>query len=159
MKDMLVRLIGLPDCSELESTLLKKEKIVFRRAIAPEKYLVAEWVMEHFGAYWKSEVEVAFSRQPVSVWLAQRGNNILGFACYESTARNFFGPTGTLEAERGKGIGKILLIKSLQSLREMGYAYAIIGGVGPAEFYEKTVDAKIIEGSEVSIYENLIRKS
>jgi len=159
MKDMLVRLIGLPDCSEKETQLLKKEKIIFRRAIAPEKHLVSEWVMEHFGAYWESEVEVAFSRQPVSVWLAQRGNDILGFACYESTARNFFGPTGTLESERGKGIGKILLIKSLESLREMGYGYAIIGGVGPAEFYEKAVGAKIIEGSEVSIYENLIRKS
>jgi hypothetical protein len=159
MKDMLVRLIGLPDCSELESNLLKKEKIVFRKAIAPEKHLLSDWVMDQFGAYWKSEVEVAFNRQPVSVWLAQRGNNILGFACYESTARNFFGPTGTLESERGKGIGKILLIKSLESLREMGYAYAIIGGVGPVEFYEKTVGAKIIEGSDVSIYENLIRKS
>jgi hypothetical protein len=159
MKDMLVRLIGLPDCSEKEAQLLKKEKIIFRRAIAPEKHLVSEWVMEQFGAYWKSEVEVAFSRQPVSVWLAQRGNEILGFACYESTSRNFFGPTGTLASERGKGIGKILLIKSLESLCEMGYSYAIIGGVGPAEFYEKAVGAKIIEGSEVSIYENLIRKT
>lgn len=44
-------------------------------------------------------------------------------------------------------------------MKEMGYAYAIIGGVGPAEFYEKAVNAKTIEGSEVSIYENLIRKS
>lgn len=158
MKDMLVRLIDLPDCTEKESLLLKKEEIIFRRAISPEKHLVAEWVMEKFGAYWKSEVEVAFNRQPVSVWLAQRGSEILGFACYEATARNFFGPTGTSESERGKGIGKVLLIKSLESLREMGYAYAIIGGVGPAEFYEKTVGAKIIEGSEVSIYEHLIRK-
>jgi len=159
MKDMLVRLIGLQDCSEKESVLLEQEKIVFRRAIAPEKHLVTAWVMAQFGGYWKSEVEVAFSRQPVSVWLAQRRNEILGFACYESTARDFFGPTGTIESERGKGIGKILLIKSLESLREMGYAYAIIGGVGPAEFYEKAVGAKIIEGSDVSIYENLIRNS
>lgn len=159
MKDMLVRLMELPDASELEKRLLEKEKIVFRRAIAPEKHLVSEWVMEQFGAYWKSEVEVAFSRQPVSCWIAQRGNDILGFACYESTARNFFGPTGTKETERGKGIGKVLLIKSLESLREMGYAYAIIGGVGPAEFYEKAVGAKLIEGSEVSIYQHLLRKS
>ncbi len=158
MRDMLVRLIGLPDVSEIEKTLFTKEKIVFRRAIAPEKHLVSDWVMEQFGAYWKSEVEVAFSRHPVSCWLAQRGNDILGFACYESTARNFFGPTGTLESERGKGIGKTLLVKSLESLREMGYAYAIIGGVGPAEFYQKSVDARIIEGSETSIYEHLIRK-
>ncbi|AMQ54766.1 GNAT family N-acetyltransferase [Algoriphagus sanaruensis] len=159
MKDMLVRLMELPDVSELEKRLLEKEKIVFRRAIAPEKHLVSEWVMEQFGAYWKSEVEVAFSRQPVSCWIAQRGNDILGFACYESTARNFFGPTGTKETERGKGVGKVLLIKSLESLREMGYVYAIIGGVGPVEFYEKAVGAKLIEGSEVSIYQNLLRKS
>lgn len=59
---------------------------------------------------------------------------------------------------RGKGIGKILLVKSLQSMKEMGYAYAIIGGVGPVDFYKNTVGASIIEGSEVSIYENLIRK-
>jgi GNAT superfamily N-acetyltransferase len=159
VKDMLVSLIELPDASELEKRLSEKEKIIFRRAIAPEKHLVSEWVMEQFGAYWKSEVEVAFSRQPVSCWIAQRGNELLGFACYECTARNFFGPTGTLESERGKGIGKVLLIKSLESLREMGYAYAIIGGVGPAEFYEKAVGAKIIEGSEVSIYQHLLRKS
>lgn len=158
MRDMLVRLIGLPDVSETEKKLFTKEKIVFRRAIAPEKHLVSDWVMEQFGTYWKSEVEVAFSRQPVSCWLAQRGNDILGFACYESTARNFFGPTGTLDSERGKGIGKTLLVKSLESLREMGYAYAIIGGVGPAEFYQKSVDARIIEGSKTSIYEHLIRK-
>ncbi|MEN2282454.1 GNAT family N-acetyltransferase [Algoriphagus sp. SE2] len=158
MKDMLVRLIGLPDCSEIENRLAKKEGIVFRRAIAPEKHLVSFWVKENFGDYWQSEVEVAFSRQPVSCLIAHRGNEILGFACYESTARNFFGPTGTLETERGKGIGKVLLIKSLQSMKEMGYAYTIIGGVGPAEFYQKAVGAKLIDGSETSIYEHLIRK-
>ncbi|UZD22748.1 GNAT family N-acetyltransferase [Algoriphagus halophytocola] len=158
MQDMLVRLIGLPDISLEESRLLKKENIVFRRAIAPEKHLVCEWVLEQFGAYWKSETEISFTRQPVTCMLAQRGNDILGFACYESTAKNFFGPTGTLETERGKGIGRILLIKSLQAMREMGYAYAIIGGVGPAEFYQKAVNAKTIEGSEISVYENLIRK-
>lgn len=158
MKDMLVRLLELPDVSDLQKRLFEKDKVVFRRAIAPEKHLVSEWVLEQFGEYWKSEVEVAFSRQPITCWIAQRENQILGFACYESTAKNFFGPTGTKETERGKGIGKVLLIKSLESLREMGYAYAIIGGVGPAEFYEKVVGAQIIEGSEVSIYQHLLRK-
>ncbi|WP_268036873.1 GNAT family N-acetyltransferase [Algoriphagus sp. PAP.12] len=158
MKDMLVRLIGLPDIRDLEKKLGVKEKITFRRAIAPEKHLVSEWVKKEFGDYWQSEVEISFSRLPVSCWIAQRSNELLGFACYESTARNFFGPTGTLEGERGKGIGKVLLIKSLESLRELGYAYAIIGGVGPAEFYEKAVGAKEIEGSETSIYQNLLRK-
>jgi hypothetical protein len=159
MKDMLVRLLELPEVSDLEKKLEMEEKIVFRRAIAPEKHLVCDWVLQNFSVYWKSEVEVAFSRMPVFCWIAQRGNQILGFACYESTARNFFGPTGILESERNKGIGKVLLVKSLESLREMGYVYAIIGGVGPVEFYEKTVGAKIIEGSELSIYQNLLRKT
>mgnify|MGYP005732248681 FL=1 len=41
-------------------------------------------------------------------------------------------------------------------MKEMGYAYAIIGGVGPAEFYEKTFDAKIIDGSDPGIYKGIL---
>jgi GNAT superfamily N-acetyltransferase len=158
MKDMLVRLVGLPNSRAIESELEKEYSIIIRRPLAPEKHLVTDWVRQHFSAYWASEAEVAFSRQPVSCFIAQRGQELLGFACYECTARNFFGPTGTLEAERGKGIGKVLLIKSLEALRELGYGYAIIGGVGPEAFYQKAVGARTIEGSEVSIYQHLIRK-
>jgi GNAT superfamily N-acetyltransferase len=157
MKDMLVRLLELPDISETESQLAK-EKIIFRRPIPPEKSFVQNWVMEHFGQYWANEVDAAFSHLPVHCFIAQRENEILGFACYEATAKNFFGPTGTLESMRGKGIGKVLLVKSLQALREMGYAYAIIGGVGPADFYKNAVGAVVIDRSEYSIYENLLRK-
>ena len=157
MKDMLVRLMELPDISEKEGQLAQ-EKIIFRKPIPPEKSFVRDWVFDHFGIYWANEVEASFSHLPVHCWIAQKGNDILGFACYEATARNFFGPTGTLESMRNKGIGNILLVKSLQSLKEMGYAYAIIGGVGPADFYKNTVGASIIDGSEISIYENLIRK-
>lgn len=157
MKDMLVRLLALPDCKE-EEQKLHQEGIVFRRPIPPEKSFVEDWVMDNFGQYWKNEVSAAFSHLPVHCFIAQKENEILGFACFEATAKNFFGPTGTLPSMRGKGIGKILLIKSLEALREMGYAYAIIGGVGPAEFYTHTVGASIIEGSEVSIYQHLLRK-
>ena len=58
---------------------------------------------------------------------------------------------------RNQGIGKVLLIKSLQGLKNLGYTYGIIGGVGPAAFYEKAVAAKIIEGSEISIYQNMLK--
>ena len=37
----------------------------------------------------------------------------------------------------------------------MGYAYAIIGGVGPAGFYEKVCGAFVIPGSEVGVYGSL----
>ncbi|TVP46603.1 MAG: N-acetyltransferase [Mongoliibacter sp.] len=157
MKDMLVRLTELPDIS-LEEKRLTDEKIIIRRPIAPEKSIICDWVMEHFGLYWKNETDVAFSQNPINCYIAQREGEILGFACYEVTAKNFFGPTGTKDGWRGKGIGKVLLIKSLMALKEMGYAYAIIGGVGPAEFYKNTVKAVEIEGSEISIYQNMIRK-
>lgn len=157
MKDMLVRLLDLPDINPLQEQL-SMEGIVIRKPIPPEKSFVVDWVYEHFGQYWKNEVETAFSHLPVHCFIAQKDNEILGFACFETTAKNFFGPMGTKETARGKGIGKVLLIKSLESLREMGYAYAIIGGVGPAAFYEATVGAQIIPGSELSIYEHLIRK-
>jgi hypothetical protein len=43
-------------------------------------------------------------------------------------------------------------------MREMGYGYAIIGGVGPAAFYEKVCGATVIEGSDVSVYGDLYRE-
>lgn len=157
MKDMLVRLVEIPDSYLLEKKL-DEMGILIRRPIAPEKSLVKNWVNTNFGTYWANEVDVAFSFQPPHLFIAQKKNKILGFACYETTAKNFFGPTGTLEAMRGKGIGKVLLLKSLNALKEMGYAYAIIGGVGPADFYKNVVDAKIIEHSDISIYRHLLKK-
>lgn len=158
MKDMLVRLVDLPDITP-ESSQLSGQGIIIRRPIAPEKSLVREWVATHFSEFWANEVEVAFCRQPISCFIAQKDNRILGFACYETTARSFFGPTGTLESERGKGIGKVLLVHALQGLKAMGYAYGIIGGVGPEDYYKKTVNAVVIEGSETSVYENLLRRN
>ena len=158
MKDMLVRLVDLPDIGNTLEALAQKG-IVIRRPIAPEKSIIHDWVHQHFSEFWANETEVAFSRQPVSCFIAQKGNEILGFACYETTAKAFFGPTGTIEKARGQGIGKVLLIKALEALKEMGYAYGIIGGVGPEEYYKKTVNASVIEGSEKSVYENLLRRN
>lgn len=157
MQDMLVRLLELPDISEEEKNLFENEGIVFKRPITPEKSIVVNWVGKHFSTNWADETEAAFASLPVNCYIAQREQEILGFACFESTAKNFFGPTGVLPTERSKGIGKILLIKALLALKEMGYTYAIIGGVGPASYYEQVVDAKIIEKSEKSIYQNLLK--
>jgi hypothetical protein len=157
MQDMLVRLLDLPDISEKEKELLESEKVVFRRPIPPEKSIVIRWVKKHFSVNWADETEAAFSSLPVNCFVAQRGQTLLGFACFESTAKNFFGPTGVITEERGKDIGKVLLVKSLVTLREMGYAYAIIGGVGPIPYYEKAVNARVIANSEKSIYQNLLK--
>lgn len=155
MIDMLVRLYDLPGSAELYARVAE-QGVILRRPGAYEKHLVADWVAEHFSPKWKSEVEVAFARQPVSCFIATREKTILGFACYDTSARGFFGPTGVSEAARGSGIGKALLFKSLEALRECGYAYGFIGGVGPREFYEKSCGAVEIPGSDPGIYADLL---
>ena len=97
------------------------------------------------------------SRQPPTCFLATQGGRLIGFSCHEAIARGFFGPTGVEEASRGKGIGHALLLASLLDLKVMGYAYAIIGDVGPSEFYERTVGAIQIPNSEPGIYAGMLK--
>lgn len=70
---------------------------------------------------------------------------------------SFFGPTRVLDEYQGQGIGKALLIKSLEGLRELGYAYAVIGSVGPVEFYAKCCNAIIIPDSKPGIYKDFLK--
>ena len=154
MKDMLVKLYELPkECIEYQK--LKKE-IDFRRPLAAEKYLVIKWVEENFGNGWKSEVDVSFSKNPSSTFIAVKDGKIIGFSTYDSAYLNFLGPMGVSKGYRKRGLGKVLLYLALRSMKEMGYAYAIIGGVGPAKFYEKTFGAKIIKGSDPGIYKGIL---
>jgi len=155
MIDMLVRLYELPDPVDLYAGVEEKG-IVLRRARPYERHIVADWVGKHFSPKWVSEVKIAFSRQPVTCYIATRDKEILGFVCYETTAKGFYGPTGVSEAARGTGIGKALLYKALYSLKELGYVYGMIGGVGPREFYEKTCGAVEIPGSDPGIYTDIL---
>lgn len=155
MIDMLVRLYELPDTSEMYAAI-KKQGITLRRARAYERHIVATWAGKHFSPKWESEVKIAFSRQPVTCYIATKDQEILGFACYETTARGFYGPTGVSEAARGSGIGKALLFKSMEGLKELGYVYGMIGGVGPREFYEKSIGAVEIRGSDPGIYRDIL---
>ncbi|OXS56216.1 GNAT family N-acetyltransferase [Cohnella sp. CIP 111063] len=156
MADMLVNLLNLPPHEELLARLEQEEGIRIHRALAPDKHRVVEWIAKHSTVSASGEADVCFARLPVTCYLATRGADILGFACYEATAPNFFGPTRVLDSEQGKGIGKALLLKSLHSMREAGYVYAIIGGVGPAEFYEKAVGAFLIPDSTPGIYRDFL---
>lgn len=156
MSDMLVKLYTLPDNHDNEQQLLK-EDIIARRPIAPEKHVVVSWVREHFGATWASECDVSFSHNPPNCYIALDHGELVGFACYDTTVPDYFGPTGVDEKARGKGIGKLLLFKAMEGLREKGYAYAIIGSAGPKDFYKKLLGATIIENSEEGIYKGMLR--
>ena len=153
--DMLVKLYDLPD-SRPAYDRLQQAGITMRRALAPEKHKVTAWVRETFSEAWASETEVAFSRRPVSCFIAIQQKLIVGFACHDATCLNFFGPTGVAPTAQNGGIGKALLFACLEAMKHQGFGYAIIGGVGPAEFYEKAVGAVAIEGSAPGIYRGLL---
>lgn len=150
MPDLLVRLYDLPPRRAVEGVEL-------RPALPPEKHLITRWMRETFGSHWASECDVALAHQPVGCHVALRGNAILGVACWDATARGFFGPMGTLERERGKGIGAALLLDCLHAMAAYGYAYAVIGAVGPRAFYDRVVTTTEIPGSSPGIYRGLLR--
>jgi GNAT superfamily N-acetyltransferase len=153
--DMLVKLYDLPD-SGAAFEQLRKQGIRIRRALAPEKHTVAAWVRENFAEGWASEAEIAFARQPIACFIAIRGGRIVGFACHDATCRNFFGPTGVEPKARKHGVGTGLLFACLEAMRQQGFGYAIVGGVGPTAYYSKAVGAIPIEGSEPGVYGELL---
>ncbi len=167
MADMLVRLCNIPE-KEANISKLKEKNIVIRKPIGAEKTAVMRWISERFPDDWVSECECAFFNYPRSIYIAVRETpaekegapdkgEMLGFACYDAGNKGYFGPTGVDEKERGEGIGVALLLSCLHDMREVGYAYAIIGWVGPFDFYKKTVGATIVEESFPGIYNGMLR--
>ena len=154
MGDLLVRLYDLPAYAYAR---VLGQGVTLRRALAPERGAVCDWVDTHFSAHWRSEVETGFSHQPIDVFIATDETGLLGFACGDVTARGFFGPTGVAETARGRGIGEALLFKTLEDLWAKGFAYAIIGDPGPVDFYRKKLDALDIPNSSPGIYKGLLK--
>lgn len=151
MTDMLVRLYQLPGRDRPVQDL-EAAGIIIRPARAFEKHAVVPWVAETFSRAWASECEAAFCRQPVSCYIATEAGTIIGFACYDATCRNFFGPLGVAADKRGKRVGHALLLCCLHAMAAAGYAYAVVGGVTDTDYYAKAVNAFPIPGSSPGIY-------
>jgi GNAT superfamily N-acetyltransferase len=154
MPDMLINLLKLPSLGRLND-----ESVNLRRAQPFEITPVRAFIEKNFSLAWADEISVGFANKPVSVVIATREGRVIGFAGYECTRKAFFGPTGVIESERGTGIGTALLIASLWGLRELGYVYAVIGGAGPKDFYERAVGAIVIPDSDPGIYLDLLKQS
>src|SRR2546423_6233906 len=153
MPDMLVNLLKLPPAQPLSDP-----DITIRRAQPFEITPVREFIKNNFSISWADEISVGFANKPVTVFIATRDARVIGFAGYECTRKAFFGPTGVAENERGRGIGKALLMAALCGLRELGYVYGIIGAAGPVEFYRDAVGASVIPDSEPGIYADLLKQ-
>jgi len=153
---MLVNLLKLLPLEPLLDEL-KEADVNIRRAQPFEIASVREFIEKDFSVAWGDEISVGFANKPVTVFVATSDGRVVGFAGYECTRKAFFGPTGVAEDQRGRGVGKALLIASLWGLRELGYVYGIIGSAGPVEFYQETVGAIVISDSEPGIYVDLLK--
>ena len=151
MPDLLVKLYDLPDGQRPVQELALRGTVI-RLAMPYEKTQVLAWVRERFGDGWADECDVAFGHRPRSCFVAVDRGELAGFACHDSTCRNFFGPMGVAAEARGRGIGGALLLACLHAMAAAGYAYAIIGGVGNGDIYRKVAGAVEIEGSAPGIY-------
>ena len=156
MPDLLVKLYELPKADASQTSSLPPGTLV-RTAMAYEKDIVVDWVRKQFGPAWAGECDVAFSNHPISCYIATRSGVIVGFACYDSTCRGFFGPIGLIEAMRGHGIGRALLLSCLASMAAIGYAYAVVGAVRDVEYYARAVGAIEIPGSAPGIYQDRLK--
>lgn len=152
--DMIVGLYNLP-------TIKLADSIKIKRAFAGDKDTILKFVEHNFQKNWVYEVEHSLMQEASKCFIATENGEIIGFACYDVSARGFFGPIGVADTRRGENIGQALLIRTLNAMREYGYGYgyAIIGWVSQAEmFYKKTVGAEYIKGGnpENSVYSNLV---
>ena len=158
MPDMLVKLYDLDDDWHFLDAQ-KKQGIVIRKPIGPEKNSVVQWVADTFGKAWAAEADCALASLPRTCFVAVKGLDIVGFACYDATALGYFGPVGVGSSHRKKGTGKALLCACLLDMKLKGYGYAIVGAVKDTVFYEKAVGAVEIPGSTAGIYRARIDKS
>lgn len=156
MPDMLVKLYDLPDVANEEGAL-RQQGIFIKQSLPHNMHRIVSYVRDTFSEAWASECTVSFSNKPVSCFVALDGDKIVGFACYNATCLSFFGPTGVSEEYRGRAIGKVLLVKCLLAMRDIGYAYGIIGWVEEAlPFYMKAVNAIEIPDSFPGVYQRAI---
>lgn len=154
--DLLINLYDL-QCRHDEQKL-KENGIVIRRAMSPDKGKVLDFIKTHYGEDWMHESEHAFSNSPITCYIAVKDKEIVGFGCYDATAKGYFGPLGIKPGQKGGGIGTSLMYQCLTGLKEAGYGYGIIGWVDEAiAFYEKTIKMYKIPDSEPSntIYQTL----
>ena len=131
--------------------------ITIKRVLSPNSDEVVEYIGKHFSPKWASEAKAAMYKNHPTCFVAVDNKEIVGFACYDATAKGFFGPLGVSDDYRKRGIGKALVMKCMEGLFYDGYGYAIIGGVSEKtqKFYYDACKAIPIANSR-KVYNRLI---
>lgn len=113
-----------------------------RRADPRETEALRGLVQREWGAAWRDAAMLGLGHEPVGVFVAEQGSELVGFSAYEvDQCLGSFGPTGVARAHRGHGLGARLLWSCLDDLQKKGRAECQIGWVGPVGFYHRACGA------------------
>jgi GNAT superfamily N-acetyltransferase len=109
------------------------------RARPEEAVAVSSWVEDRFGQAWGIETWRAFQAPTPAVHLARRAEELVAFAVHDGNNRGlgWFGPAGTLEPHRGRGLATVLLWACLRDIAAAGHRRATIAWIGPRDFYQR----------------------
>lgn len=123
---------------------LGAERVTVRRADEADRPALARLLAAHWPT-WQAETDRAYRRGPVSMHLALRGGDALGFAAYDTNnvGTGWFGPMGTDPAACGLGIGAVLCRRCLGDLRAQGLPRATIAWAAALPFYARTAGARV----------------
>ena len=142
--NMIAELEGIELDFSAEARLSAKFDVHLKVAEKGDLDATLQFVRQTFPA-WTDEVLEAFKADPPTIHIAVHNGEVIGFSAYETNNKGtgWFGPMGVSTNWRGHGIGRLLLLRCLISMREMGFRKAIIAWVGPIRFYFKTVGAVV----------------
>ena len=119
MADLIVNLYEKDYVNDLKINL-KSNDIQIKRLLSPNSDKLVEFVKMHFSEGWTSEVKAGVYKEHPTCFVAVKDAKIVGFACYDSTAKGYFGPTGVDPEFRGLNIGQVLLLRTLEAMKEAG---------------------------------------
>ncbi|MDM8160803.1 GNAT family N-acetyltransferase [Labilibaculum sp. K2S] len=123
---------------------LHLDNIEVSRAAIEDKDELMNFVAEEWKL-WQFELEMAYKLNPIAIHIAKLNGKIKAFSAHSANNKGlpWFGPMGTHPDLRGKGVGKVLLYRCLEDLKNIGFKTAIIPWVGPIDFYSHHAGAVV----------------
>jgi len=115
-----------------------------RRAMPTDEPPLSDLILRHWTRNWLEECRLAFRHDPIKLFVATLGEEIVGFVAHEvNQCLGSYGPTGVAPFHRGTGLGRRLLWASLGELKRLGRPVCEIGWVGPVAFYHRACGATL----------------
>jgi GNAT superfamily N-acetyltransferase len=138
-----VDLAGRDFTTTAEEERLAAEGITIRRLAQHDRAMMDAYMQAYWSTVWHQEVMLSFKRTPIPCHIALQEGRVVGFAATDLARPGWFGPTGTNEDLRGKGIGGVLLKRCLADWQRAGRKYGEIAWIGPLYFYVTSCDARV----------------